>query len=102
MMLKWEEVSKWSNECLARLLEAQLHHLNEDVESADMAYKASIATSRGRFLQYEATSCEMYGIFLNETGDKSEGRKQLQLALDKYSEWGARIKVDELQNILKD
>mmetsp|Transcript_34289 Transcript_34289/g.60271 ORF Transcript_34289/g.60271 Transcript_34289/m.60271 type:complete len:229 (+) Transcript_34289:1744-2430(+) len=97
-MIEWEKISKWNFEMRAKLLQAELHYLNGDLKSADVAYKASIVSAREhKFTHYEALTCELYGIFCVENRMVDEGAKQLQMALDKYKQWGAMKKVEELQ-----
>jgi len=97
-MIEWEKISKWNFEMRAKLLQAELHYLNGDLKSADVAYKASIVSAREhKFTHYEALACELYGIFCVENRMVDEGAKQLQTALDKYRQWGAMRKVKELQ-----
>mmetsp|Transcript_2836 Transcript_2836/g.5275 ORF Transcript_2836/g.5275 Transcript_2836/m.5275 type:complete len:229 (-) Transcript_2836:196-882(-) len=97
-MIEWEKISKWNFEMRAKLLQAELHYLNGDLKSADVTYKASIASAREhKFTHYEALTCELYGIFCVENRMVDEGAKQLQMALDKYKQWGAMKKVEELQ-----
>jgi len=100
-MLKWENISKWNFENMAQLLQAELHYLNGDIASAGSAYKASIASAcEHKFVHYEALAYELYGIFCVENGMVKEGASQLQMALDKYTQWGAMTKVKALQRFV--
>ena len=97
-MLKWERISKWNFQNMAKLLEAELCYLNGDIDSADVAYKASIVSAHEhRFLHYEALAYELHGIFCMENQMADRGLVQLQMALDKYKQWGAMRKVTDLQ-----
>ena len=101
-MLKWEEISAWNFSNMARLLEAQLHYLNGDLESADVAYKASIASAHtSKFIHYEALAYELYSIFLIENKATEKGIEQLTVSLSRYAEWGADKKVEDLSSFLE-
>jgi len=100
-MMKWEKVSTWNFENVAKLLQAELHYLNGDLTSADVAYKASIESAHAhKHLQYEAFAYELYGIFCVENRMIDKGHKQLQMALDKYKLWGAIKKANEIQLLM--
>lgn len=91
-------LSKWNCENKSRLLQAELHYLNGNLESAETAYKASIkAAHNHKFIHEEAMAYELYGIFCVENHMVEKGSEQLLSALDKYKEWGANKKVDELR-----
>lgn len=98
-MSKFElTMCKWNFENKAKLLQAELHYLNGDIESAEVAYKASVKSAREhKFVHEEALAYELYGLFCvkNEMVDK--GFEQLHVALNRYKEWGAMKKVEELQ-----
>jgi len=84
------------------LLQAECHYLNGDMQSADVAYRGSIRSAKEhQFLHYEALGCELYGIFKVENAMLDDGVEQLQLALKKYEEWGARRKVKDLQHFMR-
>lgn len=97
-MLKWEKLSTWNFEHKVKLLQAELHYLNGDLESADVAYRASIMSAREhKFLHREALAYELHGIFCIENQMIDKGRGQLDKAIDKYKQWGAFKKASELQ-----
>jgi len=97
-MLKLERISKWNFQNMARLLEAELCYLNGDIDSADIAYTASIMSAhKHKFLHYEALAYELHGIFCVENQMADRGVVQLRMALDRYKKWGATRKVTYLQ-----
>lgn len=91
-------MSKWNFENKAKLLQAELHYVDGDLESAEVAYKASIKSANDhKFIHEEALACELYGMFCVENRWVNKGSKQLHIALEKYNEWGATKKANELQ-----
>ena len=92
-----DNVSKWNYEHKALLLQAELHYLNGELESADASYKAAIkSANEHKIINHEAMACELYGIFCVENGKIEQGGKSLLQALEKYTIWGAIRKVKEL------
>lgn len=99
---RWERISKWNFVTMRSILEAELHYLNGDLESADTAYEASIVFSREyKFLHYEGLAYELHGIFLLENNMLDKATGQLRMALNKYRRWGATKKVEELQSFME-
>ena len=95
---KMETVSKWNFGNKSELLRAEHYYTNGQKEIAEIAYKASIKSAYlHRFIHEEALAHEMYGIFCIENHIAAKGFKQLHIALDKYKEWGATKKADNLQ-----
>ena len=86
---------KFNFENKSKLLQAELHYLDGDLISAETAYKASIKSAG--FIHEQALAYELYGIFCVENNMVDEGSKQLCIAVDKYKEWGAVKKADEVQ-----
>lgn len=97
-MLKWEKISIWNWGNMAKLLQAEFHYLNGDLQLADVAYRASIVSAREhKYIHFEALAYELYGIFCLENQMREEGHNQLKMALKKYKQWGALKKVSDLQ-----
>ena len=68
-MLKWELISKWNFECMATLLQAELHYLNGDLKLAKLSYEASILSAQNhKFLHYEALALEIWHFLLGNPG----------------------------------
>jgi len=100
-MAKLEMINKWTFENKSKLLQAELHYLDGHLNSAEVAYKASIVSAREhKFLHEEALAYELYGIFCMENQMVDQGVEQLNIALDKYKEWGAMKKAEELQHFI--
>mmetsp|Transcript_31775 Transcript_31775/g.57522 ORF Transcript_31775/g.57522 Transcript_31775/m.57522 type:complete len:221 (+) Transcript_31775:47-709(+) len=98
MMAQSELMSKWNFENKYKLLQAELHYLNGDFETAEVAYKASIKSADDhKFIHEEALAYELHGMFCVENHWVDKGSKQLHLALEKYKQWGAMKKANELQ-----
>lgn len=86
---------------MAKLLQAELHYLDGNLELAEQAYKASITSARDhRFVSAEAMAYELFGIFCLENQMVHRGMEQLHAAVNKYKEWGAHRKVLELQDFM--
>ena len=101
-MIGWEKICPPNYECMSKLLQAELHNLNGKHKSAEAAYEASIASAQGqKFLHYEALALELHGIFCVENQKEEKGVEQLRLAIAKYEEWGAMLKVTEVQKFLQ-
>lgn len=97
-MLEYEGISTCNFGSSSKLLQAELHYMNVDYESAEAAYEASVESARThKFLHYEAAALEFYGIFCVENQNHKKGVEKLQLALVKFTEWGALNKVISLQ-----
>ncbi|KAL7538350.1 hypothetical protein ACHAXR_011289 [Thalassiosira sp. AJA248-18] len=91
-------VSEWNWLNKSLLLKAELHYLNGSYQSAENAYKASITSAREhKMINEEALANELYGIFCIENKMVDKGIEQLHTAVDKYKEWGANKKADDLQ-----
>jgi len=91
-------VSKWNFEHKSNLLQAELHYLEGNLGSAEMAYKASIRNAHeNKFTSEEALAHELYGYFCVENHMADKGLEQLDAALGMYRQWGAMKKVTELQ-----
>ncbi|KAL7530190.1 hypothetical protein ACHAXR_003358 [Thalassiosira sp. AJA248-18] len=100
-MSKWESNNPWNFENMSKLLKAELHYLDGQLESAEDAYKASIKSARDhKFIHEEALAHELYGIFCIETRLIDKGFEHLRIAVDKYKTWGAMKKADDLQHFI--
>eukprot|EP00584_Thalassiosira_punctigera_P026025 CAMPEP_0172580146 /NCGR_PEP_ID=MMETSP1067-20121228/139611_1 /TAXON_ID=265564 ORGANISM="Thalassiosira punctigera, Strain Tpunct2005C2" /NCGR_SAMPLE_ID=MMETSP1067 /ASSEMBLY_ACC=CAM_ASM_000444 /LENGTH=186 /DNA_ID=CAMNT_0013372883 /DNA_START=496 /DNA_END=1053 /DNA_ORIENTATION=+ len=98
LMSRLEFMSKWNFESKLQLLQAELHYVEGDLQSAEATYKASILSAHNhKFMHEEALACELYGIFCIENQMFEKGCKQLYLALEMYQQWGAIRKAKEVQ-----
>lgn len=67
-----------------------------------MTYTAAIISSKEhRYTNKEALSLELYGIFLVETKQIKKGLMQLALAVEKYKQWGATKKADDVADFIE-
>lgn len=97
-MSKLAATSNWNFANKVLLLQAELHYLDGSVELAETAYKAAVESSRKhKFLHEEALSHELYGMFCIKNGRVKIGIEQLNTSRDRYAEWGAARKADQLQ-----
>ena len=93
--------STWNFLNKLELLKAELHYLDGRHADAEISYKASIASAHNhKFIQEEALACELYGIFCIENRQIEKGTAQLQLAIAKYTEWGAAKKAEDVKQFL--
>jgi len=98
---KWTKTSKWNFESKFHILQAELHYLNKDLESAKLAYKAAIVSAgEHKFVNEEALAHELFGIFLVENGMAERGMEQFKLAHAKYIQWGALKKAEKLMEFM--
>jgi hypothetical protein len=93
--------SEWNFSNKLHLLKAELHYLKSHNSLAENSFKAVIASSHMHgFYHEEALACELYGLFLIDTINLVVGIEQLQLAIDKYDQWGARKKSQNVQDLI--
>jgi hypothetical protein len=97
-MLSWKEHSVWNFENKLMLLQAELYALNNDFNMARSAFQASVESARAHnFIHEEGLALERYGLFLIENRLMNEGRKQINLAIEKYAQWGATKLVESFR-----
>jgi len=97
-MIKLEKISSWNFDQHVKLLQAEIHYLNGDMDSAEVAYKASIVSAREhKFTHYVALASELYGRFCVQNLMAEKGAAQLQVAIDEYKQWGAMKKVSDVK-----
>ena len=95
------EISTWNFENKALLLEALLHSLNERHAMAENSYRASILSSHEhRFYHEQALACELFGMYLVENAQVAKGIEQLQIAWEKYTQWGATKKAGMVKDLI--
>eukprot|EP00581_Thalassiosira_minuscula_P014649 CAMPEP_0183717158 /NCGR_PEP_ID=MMETSP0737-20130205/10846_1 /TAXON_ID=385413 /ORGANISM="Thalassiosira miniscula, Strain CCMP1093" /LENGTH=1487 /DNA_ID=CAMNT_0025946545 /DNA_START=29 /DNA_END=4489 /DNA_ORIENTATION=+ len=95
---KMESISKWNYENKSMLLQAEYCYMDGQLELAEALYKASIESARQHsFIHEEALASELYGFYCLENNMVGEGSRQLRIAIEKYKQWGACRKVDDLK-----
>ena len=101
-MSQMECMSKWNFENKRMLLEAELHYLNGRHTMAELAYQSSIASAYDhKFIHEEALACELFAIYLVENKKVEKGLRQLQIAHDKYKQWGALKKAHAVKEFIE-
>jgi hypothetical protein len=101
-MAQLVECSEWNFRNKLHLLNAELHYLESRNSLAEISFKAAIVSAHEhRFYHEEALACELYGVFLIETNNLVTGIEQLQLAIDKYVQWGAKKKADDVKDFIE-
>ena len=94
-MLAWVRRCERNFENKYKLMKAELQYTNGDNGSAEISYKEAIkSASKHNWLNEEALSYELYGIFCIEKGKVAMGIKQLKMAMEKYQQWNALKKVE--------
>mmetsp|Transcript_26788 Transcript_26788/g.64273 ORF Transcript_26788/g.64273 Transcript_26788/m.64273 type:complete len:1395 (+) Transcript_26788:24-4208(+) len=95
------DCSTWNFENKHILLQAELYYLDGRNKMAKLAYQASISSAGDhKFVQDQSLACELYGIFLVENEEAEGGLEQLQIAHDKYKQWGALKKATDVMNFM--
>jgi len=113
---KWRDLGKKSIEAMAHLvqlstwnfghkydlLQAELHYLDDRHDLAERSYQDSIRSARNhKFIQEEALACELYGIYLVENRQFEKGMAQLQMAMNKYKQWGTLKKANDVVEFME-
>jgi hypothetical protein len=85
---------------LLQLLDAEHLALYGKKKDACKKYEDSISTlTQGGFYNNAGVACERYGAHLAEL-QQGDGRSQFEQALEHYTRWGAKKKVELLQKYL--
>ena len=93
----WIKYSEWNWENKLLLLEAELHACEGELEMAKSKFIASIDSARRhRFVHEEGLASELLGIFLEESGEVEESKRQFAHARSCYQKWGAFALADRL------
>ncbi|KAL7550813.1 hypothetical protein ACHAWF_015589 [Thalassiosira exigua] len=86
----WSDQSSWNWQNKLMLLEAEKMHTLGNFERASSHYESAIRSARQhRFLQEEAISCELAGIFFDRRGGHKKTTQLLLHSVRCYDEWGA-------------
>eukprot|EP00956_Cyclotella_meneghiniana_P008824 scaffold12097_cov28-Cyclotella_meneghiniana.AAC.2 len=101
-MRAWaERGSSWNFRHKLQLMEAEHHCCNGNFEQATQSYENAIATARvHKYINDEALACELAGRFFLERDDLASSLEYLRLAHEKYSDWGAIGKGNQLVNFI--
>ncbi|KAL7550489.1 hypothetical protein ACHAWF_013710 [Thalassiosira exigua] len=96
-MKQWAEASEWNFKGKLHLLKAEENYSHGDFESASNCYEIAISTSKvHKFLNDEALACELAGYFFLEQGKEDTSFNYFMRAHEKYGEWGACAKSNDL------
>jgi len=97
-----ETASVWNFQNKLHLLQAEEQFCERDFDLAESYYEAAISSAKEhRFLNDEALSLELAGVFYLETGRKKRSIPYLSQAVEKYREWGAHYKASSLEKYLE-
>ena len=82
-------------------MEAEHSYCCGNLEQAAVSYKTAIASAKAhKYINDEALACELAGKFFLYVGNKSLSLDYLRLAHEKYSEWKAVGKANQLMNFI--
>ena len=100
-MFEMEEISEWNYENKSKLLQAEKSYTDGYLVLAEKLYKESIVSAKAhRFIHEEALALEMYGMYLVENLKAAKGLEQLDLAREKYLQWGATKKASSTKQFM--
>ena len=100
-MSEMEEISQWNYENKSKLLQAEKSYTDGYLVLAEKLYKESIVSAKAhRFIHEEALALEMYGMYLVENLKAAKGLEQLDLAREKYLQWGATKKASSTKQFM--
>ncbi len=87
---------QWPSKLL--LLQAEHQFATGQIKEADATYRKAIESARDhRFINEEAISCELAGIFYNAMGKREQSSHHFHKAVECYESWGAHVKAEALR-----
>ena len=96
-----EHGSSWNFEHKLQLMKAEHHYCNGNFEQAKQSYTKAIASARThKYINDEALTCELAGRFFLERDHSASSLEYLRLAHEKYFDWGAVGKANQLLNFI--
>ena len=100
-MRTWaERGSSWNFQHKLQLMEAEYYYCNGNFEQAEQSYTNAIASATShKYINDEALACELAGRFFLEI-DSASSLKYWRLAHEKYFDWGAVGKANQLVNFI--
>ncbi len=94
---------KWNFENKIKLLEAEHMHFLGNLELASQLYEDAIESSKQhKFIQEEAMSHELQGMFFYNRGSYSKALASLERSEVCYRTWGAKAVADRIELFVKD
>eukprot|EP00956_Cyclotella_meneghiniana_P029239 scaffold70262_cov88-Cyclotella_meneghiniana.AAC.4 len=92
-----DQGSSWNFEHKLHLMEAEHSYCCGNLDQAAESYKKAIISARAhKYINDEALACELAGKFYLDRGNISLSLEYLRLAHEKYSEWKADGKANQL------
>ena len=96
-------VSAWNFENKMFLLKAEEQYSLGNLDLAETLYDGAVYSAKGhRFVNEEALSNELAGLFFTETGREYEASVCYSHAIEKYREWEAFGKAKHLEGKVRD
>ena len=93
----WSTECEWNFKNKLLLLQAEHQFASGRIKEAGYTYNSAIASAKEhRFVNEEALSCELAGMFYQATGRKGQSSHFLQQAIGCYKSWGAHEKANAL------
>ena len=84
------------------LLQALFLSLGENYSKTELTFQSAIASAiEHRFWHEAGLGGELYGAFLLENKKRDEALEQLSIARDRYKQWGAMKKYNEVEEYIE-
>ena len=101
-MRAWaERGSSWNFQHKLQLMEAEYYYCNGNFEQAEQSYTKAIASATShKYINDEALACELAGRFFLERDHVASSLEYWRLAHEKYFDWGAVGKANQLLNFI--
>lgn len=92
-----DQGSKYNFQHKLLLMLAEEYYANDNVNQAKECYKSAISYAQlHKFNNDAALAAELAGRFYLEIGEHASALEHFRLALDKYHDWGAVAKANQL------
>ena len=97
-----EQGSSWNFEHKLQLMKAECYYCSGNFEYATESYKKATKSAKAYKSYYdEALACELAGKFFLETGNINVSLQYLRLAHEKYRQWQADGKANQLIGFIR-
>ena len=84
------------------LLQALFLSLGENYSKTELTFQSAIASAiEHRFWHEAGLGGELYGVFLLENKKRDKALEQLSIARDRYKQWGAMKKYNEVEEYIE-
>jgi predicted ATPase/class 3 adenylate cyclase/predicted Ser/Thr protein kinase len=101
-----KQIKIWANHCPQNflqhhlLLEALVLHSKNKNQKAEKLFREAVEVAKkNRYILSEATCNEEAALFFEKIGDKTSFQEFMKQAYHDYSQWGATVKIEQLQSL---